>query len=123
MRLLVLVPLALVPAVLFSCKTNPASGSTGADSSQPLPNMPAPDDQKPADKPADKPVEKPGKRPAARDFVGMRISAAEKLADRHRIKHRTVAVDGKIRPVTMDYRPDRINFTVENGVVTRVTNG
>ena len=36
---------------------------------------------------------------------------------------RVVSVDGKQRPATTDYRPDRINLTIDDGVVTRATSG
>jgi heat shock protein HslJ len=36
---------------------------------------------------------------------------------------RVVSVDGDVRPVTMDYRPDRINVTIVDKVVTNATVG
>ncbi len=36
---------------------------------------------------------------------------------------RVVSVDGDVRPVTMDYRPDRINLTIVDKVVTKATVG
>jgi hypothetical protein len=34
-----------------------------------------------------------------------------------------VVLDGEPRPATMDYRPERLNFKVKDGLVTAVTNG
>ncbi|MDF2377088.1 MAG: hypothetical protein P1U81_12655 [Verrucomicrobiales bacterium] len=57
------------------------------------------------------------------DMIGLTIEAAEALAGERGLKARTVSVDGEVRPVTMDYLPDRVNFTVEQGNVTKVTRG
>ena len=37
--------------------------------------------------------------------------------------HRVIEMDGEPRPVTKDFRPERLNFKVEAGVVIAVTKG
>lgn len=39
------------------------------------------------------------------------------------IPHRRSKVDGEFRILTRDYRPDRFNFEVENGIITKVDRG
>ncbi len=56
-------------------------------------------------------------------LVGADIEAACEAADRAEIRWRIVEVDGQPRAITMDYRPDRLNFTVEKGKVIRVNKG
>jgi hypothetical protein len=56
-------------------------------------------------------------------FVGMTLEAAEAKAKGADLPCRVVRKDGEDLPVTRDYRPERLNFTVEKGVVTKVTNG
>lgn len=57
------------------------------------------------------------------DFVGLTVEEGEAMAKERKLVHRIVSVDGDVRPVTMDYRPDRINFTVEIGKIVKVTRG
>ena len=56
-------------------------------------------------------------------FVGLPLKEAESLAEDRELPHRVVKVDGESKPVTMDYRPDRLNFTIEKGVVVSVSRG
>ncbi|MCW1921948.1 hypothetical protein OKA05_05250 [Luteolibacter arcticus] len=56
-------------------------------------------------------------------YVGMDEKAAGAMADKAGVKWRVISVDGESRPVTMDHRPDRLNFTIEAGKVIRVTQG
>lgn len=62
-------------------------------------------------------------RPADSAFVGLKLEQAEALAKQHKIRARVVMVDGEAMMVTQDYSPERLNFTVEKGVVTKVTRG
>ena len=64
-----------------------------------------------------------GDAPVAKDFVGLTLKEAEALADKHALRHRVVMLDGKPRPATKDYRPERLNFTVVDGKVTAVRKG
>jgi len=66
---------------------------------------------------------KPPREARDGDFVGMAIAEAERLAERRRLAHRVVMLDGQPRPATRDYRPDRVNFEVEGGRVVKVTRG
>ena len=52
------------------------------------------------------------------DYVGMSVTQAQAKAKAEAVPFRVVMADGEPFAVTMDYRPGRINATVENGVVT-----
>lgn len=57
------------------------------------------------------------------DFVGLEIEKAEALAEKHKLKNRIIMIDGKPQPATRDHRPERLNFTIEKGRITKVTKG
>ncbi len=59
----------------------------------------------------------------ASSYVGMTLQEATARADKAGIRWRVVEEDGKSRPVTMDHRPDRLNFAVAAGKIIRVTKG
>lgn len=61
--------------------------------------------------------------PTPESFVGLELKAAQEKADKADLPHRVIREDGKDFPVTRDYRPERLNFTVEKGIVTKVGNG
>lgn len=61
--------------------------------------------------------------PTPDSFIGLTLGEAEAKAKKADLPHRVVKRDGESLPVTRDYRPERLNFTVENGKVTAVTNG
>lgn len=63
------------------------------------------------------------KSPEPKDFIGLTLEKAQALAKTHKLRHRVVMIDGKPLPVTRDHRPERLNFTVEKGKVTKVTKG
>ncbi len=54
---------------------------------------------------------------------GMSQSAAQQVAAAAGFTTRIVSVDGVGRPVTMDYRSDRINLEIVGGKVTKATAG
>jgi len=56
-------------------------------------------------------------------FVGLTEEAAVKAAERLELAHRIVERDGEKFRVTRDFKPERLNFVIENGIVTRVTTG
>ena len=56
-------------------------------------------------------------------LVGLSAEEAEKATTDAQFVFRVTSVDGEPRPVTMDYREDRINAEVEDGEVVRVTIG
>lgn len=51
-------------------------------------------------------------------FVGLSEAAAAEKAEADDVPHRVVARDGEQLPVTMDYNPERVNFTIVDGTVT-----
>lgn len=51
------------------------------------------------------------------DYIGMSVEAAKSLAATYNVPFRVVKEDGQALPITMDYRPGRVNATVENGLV------
>ena len=69
--------------------------------------------------------EKPAAKPSQGDdrFIGMARADAEALAEKESVPFRVVSVDGKVGMVTMDHRPERLNFTVVDGKITKVTRG
>ncbi len=56
-------------------------------------------------------------------LIGADVKTAGEAADRANIRWRIIEEDGQPRPATMDYRPDRLNFTVEKGKIIRVNKG
>lgn len=48
---------------------------------------------------------------------------AQQAAEQHGFMFRVVSREGEDFPVTMDYRPDRLNVKIEGGVVTECTAG
>ena len=62
-------------------------------------------------------------KPPASPFIGLTEAEAGLQADRQHVPHRVVSRDGQSFPVTMDYSESRLNFTIANGRVIRVTKG
>jgi hypothetical protein len=107
--------LASIAAVLSlaACKPDADAGAgAGAKPETPAPTPP------PAETPAATPDPK---KPES--YVGLEEKAAGDMADKAGVTWRIVEVDGKSRPVTMDHRPDRLNFAIKDGKVIRVTQG
>lgn len=98
-------------------KPSAAEGKPTAPGEKPASPTPTPTPA-PAEKPA-----APGDPAEASSYVGMTLPDASARADKADIRWRVVEEDGKSRPVTMDYRPDRLNFSVEKGKIIRVTKG
>ncbi|MCP5535099.1 MAG: hypothetical protein H7A51_02565 [Akkermansiaceae bacterium] len=57
------------------------------------------------------------------DFIGLSYEKAVELAKQRKLPCRVVLKDGRPLPATMDHRPDRLNFVLENNVVTKVRRG
>lgn len=56
-------------------------------------------------------------------LVGMPHNKVAAACDAAEIPHRVVEIDGKPQMATRDYRPERLNFAIEKGVITTVTKG
>ena len=56
-------------------------------------------------------------------YIGLSKEAASAKAEAAGLRWRVVKEDGKIYRVTKDFRPERLNFDVEHGIVTRVSKG
>lgn len=56
-------------------------------------------------------------------LVGKKVARARAAAIDEGYEFRVVSVDGESKPVTMDYRPNRLNATVVDDRVTEVTVG
>lgn len=67
------------------------------------------------------PVIEPAPVASAEALIGMTATAAEAYAKANDILFRVVEIDGEPQPVTKDYRPGRINASVENDVVVSYT--
>lgn len=50
--------------------------------------------------------------------IGLPVNEAVMWLTRHHVPHRTVNVDGHPRIVTRDWNPNRVNLTIEKGIVT-----
>ena len=59
----------------------------------------------------------------ANQMIGMTIDEATSLAEGSQLIVRIVEQDGESFMVTMDFRTNRVNLVIENGVVTRVSVG
>lgn len=71
---------------------------------------------KPGQRPSDSPRPRP--LPDFSRYVGLTLEEAQVLAGSEGRRHRLVSLDGVSFPVTKDYWPERVNFTVVSGVVT-----
>ena len=115
MKNLLLSLVALAFAIsLSSCYTYPP-GPVGPGPGGPGPGGPGPGPGGPG----------PGPGPAQwKDYnnpnvyVGMPIKKATERAMKNNRKWRVTKVNGVSKPMTLDYRPTRINFEVVNGRVT-----
>jgi hypothetical protein len=56
-------------------------------------------------------------------YVGLTVEEATAKAEDEGRPARVVEEDGESLPVTMDFNPDRLNFTVVDGKVTEVSTG
>lgn len=114
---------AMIPMCLFSScqKSTPPAEGQGS----PAKEKPAANEKMTAKKDQEVKPEKPAAKPSQGDdrFIGMARADAEALAKKESVPFRVVSVDGKVGMVTMDYRPERLNFTVVDGKITKVTRG
>jgi hypothetical protein len=85
-------------------------------------SKPAPEASAPPPAEAPVPAAAPDpKKPES--YLGLDEKAAGAMADKTGVKWRIIEVDGESRPVTLDHRPDRMNFAIKDGKVIRVTQG
>jgi hypothetical protein len=68
-------------------------------------------------------VEKGENAASDQAFIGRTADAAAALAKEQGLLSRVVSVDGQLRPTTKDYRPNRVNFEIEQGKVVKVSRG
>lgn len=97
------VALALFAVLLSSCQEK----STAANPAPPVPPV----------------VDKGGDADTDDAFIGQAVDAAAALAKERKLISRIISVDGQPRPATKDYRPDRVNFEIEQGKVVKVSRG
>lgn len=57
------------------------------------------------------------------DYIGMLFVDAVVLAAKRNLDCRIVSRDGKGSMVTMDYKLNRLNFSIDKGVVCEVSRG
>lgn len=58
-----------------------------------------------------------------RQYVGKTLDEATKFAEEGGFEVRIVEVDGQSKMLTMDVKPDRINFRVGGGLITAAFGG
>lgn len=97
----------LIPALAMVCCQPEAEKPTGKD--------PETAPEAPAGQAID--VSKPD------SLVGMPLDRVQAACDAAEVRHRVVRIDGEAQITTRDYRPERLNFAVEKGVITSVTKG
>lgn len=56
-------------------------------------------------------------------FIGLKEDAAGKLAEQYDLEHRVIEREGKGIFHTFEMRPDRINFSIDDGLVVQATFG
>lgn len=56
-------------------------------------------------------------------LVGHSFEIVEPELKAGEVSYRVVERDGEAFPVTMDHRPDRLNFKIKDGVIAAVTKG
>ncbi len=65
----------------------------------------------------------PNSGPKTDGYLGLSEKEAKQYAAENNQTIRVAGRDGKCFPLTMDYRPDRVNIYLENDVVLRATIG
>lgn len=90
---------------LISCQTDAEKSDPGTPAPPAVAPSTSPDPTKPS------------------SLIGLPLEKAQSACDSAEVKYRVIESDGKPLPVTMDMRPDRLNFVVKKGIVTAVTKG
>ncbi|MEI2702842.1 MAG: hypothetical protein V9E83_10625 [Baekduia sp.] len=107
MRRLALCALALAALSFTAC------GSNDASSTAPAPTVPT--------EPTEEGAPCPANEEFTRKLVGKTEDEARTIATGNGCTLRVTERDGKPSAVTLDYREDRVNVTVEDGRVKQVT--
>lgn len=102
----------LAITVLAACGSNSDDAARSASPSVPSPTVSLPPPTQSLDTDPDQAV-------VSEALVGLTKAQAEDAAAEAGYTVRVTMEDGQMFPMTMDYRTDRINIEVENGVVTR----
>jgi|TARA_B110000037_G_C17128260_1_gene509538 hypothetical protein len=56
-------------------------------------------------------------------LVGKPLAKVKAACDAAEVIHRVVEIDGQPQIITMDFRTERLNFAVKDGVIIKVTTG
>ena len=57
------------------------------------------------------------------EYIGLTIEEARNKANEENRPHRVVSTDGRASIITCDMKINRLNFTVKEGIVTKITRG
>lgn len=57
------------------------------------------------------------------DLIGKDLKTVQEQLEKDSIRYRIARVDGQPQVLTRDYRTDRLNLTVEQGIVTEIRSG
>ena len=107
---LITASLAVVLVAACGSDSDDASRSAASPVASPTVTLPPPTQSLDAD---------PDQDVVSAALVGLTKEQAEEVAADAGYTVRVTIEDGQMFPMTMDYRTDRINIEVENGVVTR----
>jgi major membrane immunogen (membrane-anchored lipoprotein) len=99
-------------AVLTACGSGSDDAARSATPAAPSPTATLPPPTQSLDA-------EPDQAAVGEALVGLTKAQAEEAAEAAGYTVRVTMEDGQMFPMTMDYRTDRINIEVENGVVTR----
>ncbi|MEM9282243.1 MAG: hypothetical protein AAGA96_10470 [Verrucomicrobiota bacterium] len=101
-----LIPLSLCTLLILSCQQQeglpPQSGETT---------------------PPEKITDEPTNEAADTEFIGLALEDAEAFAEERNLGYRTIEIDGEGQMVTTDFNPKRLNFSIAEGKVIKVTRG
>lgn len=119
MKLFPLLPLAA--ALFTACQPEKPADSPAAETPPPTETSPPAETSPTGETPAPDPAKPDPAKPES--LVGLSLDAGQNAADAAAIPHRVIEIDGQAQPVTRDFRPERLNFAVANGIITAVTTG
>jgi len=100
------IALGVLTVGMSACGSTMAGGSSSSASAPSSASVPSPTSTVPTEA-----------------VIGLTVDEATAWAANHNYTVRVVEIDGQPQPATMDYRTDRINLVVKNGVVTSAKMG